>query len=575
MNGMEFARFRSEAKELLEEAVQSLAAHPRRDGTWNEAIGNAQRLVNDEARLRVVLTGEFNAGKSSMISALTGEEVGISAKPETTREQEFEWRGINIVDTPGVQSDRDSVEHDEIARRATVNADLVIFVLTNELFNDRLARYFHFLAGPAGLGLAPKMAVVVNKMDRETNRDETIQTEVYKVIDPYQDVPVLLAAVKSLLDSQGAPAHLAERLRAESRVPELIARLDAFVRGRGTAGKLTRPLQLLEEVLDRARERMAETDSSSRAMELLRRKRRVLQKAEEEFDRAVRLAESETKQVVLGQADATVKMVGESSSSEEIEAAFAGALERVQPKVDEILAKLGGELEAVMLKSKEKLEELDASTLGAAVRFDAQREQKVVELKDLPGEPSKRSAHAKSVKSVLQGPVKEGLESAAKNAKNIGNAVKDVGKAAFKMKFRPWQAANIGKGAAKWAGRMGKAVPFLAAAFDFYITQREEREAAERAQALALTRLAVYRGFREQANQEAESVRVACNTYRKGSLGAQIEAVEKDITAQAGSTASEKALVEKWGEMLARSRALRAAVQQSGGPATGAAASAG
>jgi hypothetical protein len=53
----------------------------------------------------------------------------------TDRVTEYEWgREVLVVDTPGVQSG--FCEHDELAEDAIVGSDLVLFVMTPELFDD-------------------------------------------------------------------------------------------------------------------------------------------------------------------------------------------------------------------------------------------------------------------------------------------------------------------------------------------------------------------------------------------------------------------------------------------------------
>ena len=120
---------------------------------------------------------------------------------------------MTFVDTPGVQAEKSETDHDEIARNSTLDADLILFVMTNELFNQRLADYFHFVAGPNELNLADKMLLIVNKMDRESNEDETIISEVENAISPLR-VRVHLAAIEYYLKSQKFHGDRKKTIRA-------------------------------------------------------------------------------------------------------------------------------------------------------------------------------------------------------------------------------------------------------------------------------------------------------------------------------------------------------------------------
>lgn len=87
--------------------------------------------------INVVLAGDVNAGKSSLMNAMLKEERAIVADVAgTTRdtvEDSFEYNGvrINLVDTAGLRDSDDVVEAQGIARakRAVENADLVLHVI--------------------------------------------------------------------------------------------------------------------------------------------------------------------------------------------------------------------------------------------------------------------------------------------------------------------------------------------------------------------------------------------------------------------------------------------------------------
>ena len=109
--------------------------------------GIAERLaaVLREARrgallregLTVVLVGEPNVGKSSLLNALAGAEVSIvTAIAGTTRDRiaqaiQIEGVPLNIVDTAGLRDTRDEIERIGIARswEAALQADVIVHLL--------------------------------------------------------------------------------------------------------------------------------------------------------------------------------------------------------------------------------------------------------------------------------------------------------------------------------------------------------------------------------------------------------------------------------------------------------------
>ena len=128
--------------------------------------------------LNVVIAGRPNAGKSSLLNRLVGDEVAIvAASPGTTRDvlrHQVHLDGllINLSDTAGLRTAADAVEHEGI-RRATAElqrADRILYVLDSALSEQPLAAELHSepaAGGPAADVLAAGAPVtwVVNKID--------------------------------------------------------------------------------------------------------------------------------------------------------------------------------------------------------------------------------------------------------------------------------------------------------------------------------------------------------------------------------------------------------------------------
>lgn len=122
--------------------------------------------------IRIVISGEPNAGKSTLLNALAGVEAAIVTDiPGTTRDvlrQEISVAGVpvHILDTAGLRDSTDPVEQEGIrrARAAIADADRV-FLVVDVRTRPQLAAnpiWRELRADPA---LANKLTLVFNKVD--------------------------------------------------------------------------------------------------------------------------------------------------------------------------------------------------------------------------------------------------------------------------------------------------------------------------------------------------------------------------------------------------------------------------
>lgn len=211
-------------------------------------------------RIRIVFAGQYSAGKSSIIKMLTGDDtIATGAKITTEETHAYEWNGLEIVDTPGVHTSL-RPDHDEISYKAIAAADILVFVVTNELFDSYIADHFRHLA--IDKDKAGEMILVVNKMDRAAKGNTAEQQDIIRealrsVLAPYTPEQLHLSFLdaQSYLDSleeREEDPELADELLQRSGYEGFIETLNQFVEEKALSSKLTTDLYVLDNVLDKA-----------------------------------------------------------------------------------------------------------------------------------------------------------------------------------------------------------------------------------------------------------------------------------------------------------------------------------
>ncbi len=246
-------------------------ANPKIDFTELMATLDKQIEAAEQSnKVRIVVVGQYSAGKSSLLKMLTGrEDIAVGANITTEKVQRFDWNGIEIVDTPGIHTELHP-DHDEISYHAIASADLLIFVVTNELFDEHIAEHFRKLAIDSGK--ASEMILVINKMDRTTNGNTEAQQNIIKealqpVLLPFtpEQLYISFLAADSYLEGvaeKDDDPEYADELIEQSGYQAFIDTLNRFVEEKRITSKLTTGLYILRDTIEKAGEMLQPQDSA-------------------------------------------------------------------------------------------------------------------------------------------------------------------------------------------------------------------------------------------------------------------------------------------------------------------------
>lgn len=209
-----------------------------------------------EKPISIVFVGQYSAGKSTIIKALTGiKDIETGEGIKTLETHSYDWNGIEVVDTPGINTTI-RPDHDEISYKAIARADMLVYVITEELFDDFVGQNFRKLL--LEKDKAAEMILVVNKMadigNTEENRLIKLK-DMEKVTTPYlpSDLRTVFVDAESYIDSLSEEdPDIAEELKERSNYDQLVETLNEFVADKGISSRLTTVLYKLFDILQRA-----------------------------------------------------------------------------------------------------------------------------------------------------------------------------------------------------------------------------------------------------------------------------------------------------------------------------------
>ena len=127
---------------VLDEAAPLAEKYMATDAS--RVLGDLRQRVEDD-RIRIMLFGAYNAGKSTLLNALLGKESArIGDVPTTDRIDRYNWHGHVLLDTPGVNA---PIEHQEVSVAELERTDLVLYVMRQEDQDakDSIDRLFRLL----------------------------------------------------------------------------------------------------------------------------------------------------------------------------------------------------------------------------------------------------------------------------------------------------------------------------------------------------------------------------------------------------------------------------------------------
>ena len=526
-----------------------------------------QSMITDDEGVLVVVCGQQSAGKSSIISALTGrDDIKIGGGIVTDEVKGYEWGGITIVDTPGiltgVREDHDAKTYDAISK-----AHLVIYVTTSQLFDTTLQRDFSRLAYE--LNKAPEMMLIVNKMSDNSEdarkvklgipgEEGTLSVMVAPKVP--EDFYTTFVCCEDWFKAQktGNPLLKAEMIK-NSGINELTETLDRFVRDKKLAGKYTKAITRLIYVLEKALAEDSTGDENLDGIEtLLLQKKNVLL----DVEKNVRGLTSG----IVERGGAKIrekgrKIVGMFDSDQDVEGECKGADDFVK-EVTENAAK---EIEAVLLDQMQcaanRVEQLFETEFASRLSAKLSAAANMIDMS--PETESSLKSFGQGARNVGEFLMKHsigkdglsGLRSFA--GSDVHSLVLKIGHI-FGKSFKPWEAVKW----AKWVNVGGKVFSVAGIALTCFLQYREDCAEEKKAADRQKMRLQLRDAFNGTADAIEMKFDETINCFIAENLKPQVDEVSDRLAEIRQMQNEHGSRFEQLAKLLDRAKGLVAEVNQ-------------
>ena len=427
------------------------------------------------SKLNIAFVGQYSSGKSSLIKGLTGlDDIPIGSGVTTDQVTKYDYKDLVVWDTPGILAG-EREQHDEASFAAMDQADLLFYVVTNELFDDVVGAAFRDLCFTKGR--EKEILLVVNKSQRDSGTVETKLNGIAEVLEPRipEDFPIVFVDAESYFESlKEEDEEDRAELMALSNFSGFIDAIDKFSQERGLLGKVTTPLAAIHTQLEELLGKLAAEGPTQEALvELLQQKMRVLKSSQkqlqEQFDG--NLAEMEQNILLIG--DELAESVDDGLNEADFKQIQQRSADDVLAQVKQTQLKLEKIVDSALSTLESDLQELDTSPLAESLKaalsdhFQATHQLNAnadidIETHNIGDKYESSVKTQQTLKSAEKGfswlsnqaidkTAKEGMKAAS--GSNLHKAVLEVGHF-FGAKFKPYQAINI-------AEKIGSAAKFI------------------------------------------------------------------------------------------------------------------
>jgi len=454
-----------------------------------EKLREELKEYREDGVLSVAFIGQYSSGKSTIISALTGNrDIKIDADIATDRTTAYNWNGIKIIDTPGLFTERQ--DHDQITYEAINKADLLVFCLTYMLFDSITVENFKNLA--YNKGYRWKMMLVVNKMSDGAGEEEELianyRESLAQALKPYSldEFPVCFIDAKDYCEGIDEKEDFLIEI---SRFQTFINALNKFVQKRSAFVKFDTPIRIALGFVDEAELIFTRNSPEDNAfLEILTRLSRVLRKERSRLQTKVKNIALKMSSQIVKEGTVLANAVGTDKDStllnQQIELNlkkyYETAAAELQDVINAAVEDVRQEFEAIFqdnlvqsfVACLDKNQTVSANNVSAGIDMERLKGQ-VTWIKAI-GETAGVEVSKLATNNLLKTGGQGFLHSIDVAGSSLHQAVLEVGKFVG-FKFKPWQAVGIAKDIGNVASFLGPILAVVSVGVDLVEMQKENQ----------------------------------------------------------------------------------------------------
>lgn len=476
------------------------------EGEGQEVKALLSKISGDDM-IRVVFIGQYTAGKSTIISALTGNNsIKIDSDIATDHTSDYNWSdGVILTDTPGLYTE--NPEHSNRTIEMIRQSDLLVYCITSDLFNQYTKADFERWA--FDVGYFGKMFLVVNKMSKESGDYPALAQNYTKTINCALSPHSMSEFPHSFVDAKDYRDGISDNdtdLIEFSHFEEFIAQLNNFVLQKGHLGRLDTPIKILKSSIDKVAEMSVDTEQERAYYALLSRIEKRVDQRRSQVSVAIHSCISRGLKPITDKGYELSRSIGvedveftDADFNELVEATCESINHNLDVLIDENIQALNEDISDIMQSDTASFffNAVGGTVSGKKHLFES-RQAKVSRAQFDAISDIVNQITGKTVSIATKGG-KASAEFFIKSSEAAGSqlhtAVKFIG-GKLGYKFKPWQAANIAKKIGNVAKFAGPAISVLS----FFFDVKETIDESERSQRIIQEQIKYRQTFIEVSN---------------------------------------------------------------------------